>query len=48
MCIRDSLRVAHSDSAEKGKEYGEDADKKELISKVMASGGASFDMEIPE
>lgn len=43
---RDGFVVAHSDSAEKGKEYGEDADKKELISKVVASGGASFDMEI--
>ncbi len=43
---RDGFVVAHSDSAEKGKEYGEDAEKKELISKVVASGGASFDMEI--
>lgn len=43
---RDGFVVAHSNSAEKGKEYGEDAEKKELIGRVVASGGTSFDMEI--
>lgn len=43
---RDGFVVAHSNSAEKGKEYGEDAEKKELIDRVVASGGTSFDMEI--
>lgn len=42
----DGFVVAHSNSAEKGKEYGEDAEKKELIGRVVASGGTSFDMEI--
>lgn len=37
--------VAHSDSAEKGKEYGEDADKRALIDKLVAAVGTSFDME---
>lgn len=43
---RDGFVVAHSNSAEKGKEYGEDAEKKELIGRVVASGGTSFDMVI--
>lgn len=43
---RDGFVVAHSNSAEKGKEYGEDAEKKELIDRVVASGGESFDMQI--
>ncbi len=43
---RDGFVVAHSNSAEKGKEYGEDAEKKELIGRVVASGDTSFDMEI--
>lgn len=43
---RDGFVVAHSDSAEKGKEYGEDAQKAELIQRVIASEGASFDMEM--
>lgn len=43
---RDGFVVAHSDAAEKGKEYSEDADKKELVDKVVASAGMSFDMEV--
>ena len=43
---REGFVVAHSDSAEKGKEYGEDGEKRELIDRVAASGGASFDMEM--
>ncbi len=43
---REGFVIAHSDSAEKGKEYSEDAAKKELIEKVAASGGQSFDMEV--
>lgn len=43
---RDGFVVAHSNAAEKGKEYSEDAEKKELVNKVVASGGASFDMEM--
>lgn len=43
---RNGFVIAHSDAAEKGKEYSEDAEKKEMIDKVAASGGASFDMEV--
>ena len=43
---RDGFVVAHSNAAEKGKEYSEDAEKKELVNKVVASGGTSFDMEM--
>ena len=42
---RDGFVVAHSNAAEKGKEYGEDTEKKELIDRIIASGGTSFDME---
>ena len=42
---RDGFVVAHSNAAEKGKEYGEDSEKKELIDRIIASGGTSFDME---
>lgn len=42
---RNGFVVAHSDAGEKGKEYSEDAGKKELIERVFASGGQSFDME---
>lgn len=43
---RDGFVIAHSDSAEKGKEYGEDAEKKELVDRVIEFAGTSFDMEI--
>lgn len=43
---RDGFVVAHSDAAEKGKEYSEDADKKVLIDRVVASVGTSFDTEM--
>lgn len=42
---RDGFVVAHSNAAEKGKEYGEDAEKKELVDRIIASAGTSFDME---
>lgn len=42
---RDGFVIAHSNAAEKGKEYGEDAEKKELIDRIIASVGTSFDME---
>ncbi len=41
----DGFVVAHSNAAEKGKEYGEDAEKKELIDRIIASPRSSFDME---
>lgn len=41
---KDGFVVAHSDASEKGREYKEDVGKKELVAKVMASGGRSFDM----
>ena len=40
----DGFVVAHSDVSEKGREYDEDAEKKELVEKIIASGGKSFDM----
>lgn len=43
---RDGFVIAHSDAAEKGKEYREDADKKEMIDRVVQADSASFDMEI--
>ena len=43
---RSGFVVAHSDAAEKGKEYGQDEEKSELVDKVAASAGASFDMEV--
>lgn len=42
----DGFVIAHSDAAEKGKEYREDAEKKGLIDKILASDRASFDMEL--
>lgn len=41
---RDGFVVAHSDAVEKGKEYDEDAEKRELVNRIVASGGESFDM----
>lgn len=41
---KDGFVVAHSDAAEKGREYKEDTGKRELVEKVVASGGGSFDM----
>lgn len=41
---KDGFVVAHSDASEKGREYKEDAGKKELVEKVAVSGGVSFDM----
>lgn len=41
---KDGFVVAHSDASEKGREYKEDAAKKELVEKVAVSGGVSFDM----
>lgn len=43
---RSGFVVAHSDAAEKGKEYGQDEEKSELVDKVAASAGAIFDMEV--
>ncbi|MDE5891483.1 MAG: HD-GYP domain protein, partial [Acetatifactor sp.] len=40
----DGFVVAHSNVSEKGREYKEDAEKKELVEKIVASGGRSFDM----
>ncbi len=42
----DGTVVAHHDSSENGKNYGELADKKELFDKVMSVGKGNFDMEI--
>ncbi|MCM1183636.1 MAG: response regulator [Roseburia sp.] len=42
----DGFVIAHSDAGEKGREYREIAEKKELIDKVVASGGESFRMEL--
>lgn len=41
---KDGFVVAHSDASEKGREYKEDAGKKELVERVEASGGESFNM----
>lgn len=41
----DGFVIAHSDAGEKGKEYRDEADKRELVDRVIASGGESFDME---
>lgn len=43
---RDGFIIAHSDSAEKGKRYREEAGKKQLFDNIAASGGESFDMEV--
>ena len=43
---RDGFVVAHSDASEKGKEYGQEEDKKALVEKVAGSVGTSFDMEL--